>query len=172
MSKISNSQSKQKQTTSWAQKASASLVLMVLGGGIALSGEYLFSSPKLFATTPESLEKLSQKQTGELVAAIPAPTNFVTDVVQKVGPAVVRINASRTVQTKLPPVFNDPYFRQFFGNRLPQMPDTKVERGTGSGFIISTDGVILTNSHVIDGADKVTVTLTDGSYFTRRSNGH
>ena len=159
---MSKSQSNHKQTSSWAQKAGASLALMVLGGGIALSGEYLFNSPQLFATTPESLEELSQKQKGELVAAIPAPTNFVTDVVKKVGPAVVRINASRTVQTKLPPVFNDPYFRQFFGDRLPQIPDTKVERGTGSGFIISADGIILTNSHVIDGADKVTVTLTDG----------
>ena len=162
MNKISKSQSNLKQVTPWWQKAGASLALIVLGGGIALSGEYLFSSPKLFATTPESLEALIQKQKGELVAAIPAPTNFVTDVVQKVGPAVVRINASRTVQTKLPPIFNDPYFRQFFGDRLPQVPDKKVERGTGSGFIISTDGVILTNSHVIDGADKVTVTLTDG----------
>ncbi len=162
MNRISSSQFNKKQKTSWAQKASTSIALMVLGGGIALSGEYLFTSPQLFATTPESVEKLSQKQTGELVASIPAPTNFVTEVVQKVGPAVVRINASRTVQTRLPSVFNDPYFRQFFGNRLPQMPDTKVERGTGSGFIISADGVILTNSHVIDGADKVTVTLTDG----------
>lgn len=161
MNKISNSSSNHK-TNSWLQKASASLSLMVLGGAIALSGEYLFTSEQLFASTPESLEKLSQKPNENLVAAIPAPTNFVTDVVEKVGPAVVRINASRTVQTQLPPILNDPYFRQFFGNRLPQVPNEREERGTGSGFIISTDGVILTNSHVIDGADKVTVTLTDG----------
>ena len=162
MNKTSKSRSNQKHTTPWWQKASASVALMALGGGIVLSGDYLFSSPQLFASTPNSLAKLAQKQNPELVAAIPAPTNFVTDVVQKVGPAVVRINASRTVQTKLPEVFNDPYFRQFFGSRLPQIPDKKVERGTGSGVIISADGVILTNSHVIDGADKVTVTLTDG----------
>ena len=162
MNKISKSQSHHKKTNTWRQKSTTSIALLVLGGGIALSGEYLLSSPQLFATTPKFLEKTSQKPTEELVAAIPAPTNFVTKVVRKVGPAVVRINASRTVETRLPPMFNDPYFRQFFGGRLPQIPDKKIERGTGSGFIISTDGIILTNSHVIDGADKVTVTLTDG----------
>ncbi|MGK7951347.1 MAG: HhoA/HhoB/HtrA family serine endopeptidase [Xenococcaceae cyanobacterium] len=161
MKKTHNSRSNYK-TNSWIQKAFASLGLMVLGGAVALSGEYLLDSQSLIASTPEALEKLTQQPNKNLVATIPAPTNFVTEVVQKVGPAVVRINASRTVQTRVPPIFNDPYFRQFFGDRIPQIPNEREERGTGSGFIISTDGVILTNSHVIDGADKVTVTLTDG----------
>jgi len=97
---------------------------------------------------------------------IPQPNrtqgNFVTDVVDRVGPAVVRINASRTVSSQMPDVFNDPFFRRFFGSRVPTEPDTRVERGTGSGFIISSNGQILTNAHVVAGADTVSVTLKDG----------
>jgi len=59
-------------------------------------------------------------------------------------------------------VFNDPFFRRFFGSRVPTEPDTRVERGTGSGFIISSNGQILTNAHVVAGADTVSVTLKDG----------
>jgi len=53
-------------------------------------------------------------------------------------------------------------FRQFFGNQLRRMPKERVERGTGSGFIINKEGDIITNAHVVSGADKVTVILKDG----------
>src|SRR4028119_20504 len=65
----------------------------------------------------------------------------------------------------MPDVFNDPFFRRFFGSRVPTEPDTRVERGTGSGFIISSNGQILTNAHVVAGADTVSVTLKDGRAF-------
>jgi S1-C subfamily serine protease len=68
------------------------------------------------------------------------------------------------VQTQLPEEFNDPFFRRFFGSRLPR-GGNRVERGTGSGFIISNDGRILTNAHVVEGADAVNVTLKDGRSF-------
>jgi S1-C subfamily serine protease len=86
--------------------------------------------------------------------------NFVVNVVDRVGPAVVRIDSSRTVKNRRPAIFNDPFFRQFFGD-VPTGPSTRVERGTGSGFIIKNDGLILTNAHVVDGADTVIVTLKD-----------
>ena len=98
----------------------------------------------------------------QITEASIVPQNFVTEVVNNVGSAVVRINASRTVETQLPKAFNDPFFRQFFGSQIPNAPNQKVQRGTGSGFIVSSDGLILTNAHVLDGADKVTVTLKDG----------
>ncbi|MGB6300258.1 MAG: HhoA/HhoB/HtrA family serine endopeptidase [Rivularia sp. (in: cyanobacteria)] len=91
--------------------------------------------------------------------------NFVVSVVQEVGPAVVRIDTSRTVTSRVPDEFNDPFFRRFFGGgRVPQ-PREREQRGNGSGFIISSNGEILTNAHVVDGADQVTVELKDGRKF-------
>jgi S1-C subfamily serine protease len=89
--------------------------------------------------------------------------------VEKVGPAVVRIDASRTV-SDLPNSFQNPFFRRFFGEN--EMPSSeRVEQGTGSGFIISTDGQLITNAHVVEGADVVTVTLKDGRTFDGKVMG-
>ncbi len=156
---MDSSQSKQK-SSRWKQ-AGTSLSLVLLGGGIALGGNYLINGSQIIASTPET-EIVNQQaaKTQDTLAFV--PQNFVTDVVNQVGEAVVKINASRTVETKLPEAFNDPFFRRFFGSQIPNIPDKQVQQGTGSGFIVSSDGLILTNAHVIDGADKVTVTLKDG----------
>lgn len=90
--------------------------------------------------------------------------NFVVKVVQRTGSAVVRIDSQKTVTTQVPNQFSDPFFREFFGNQIPQQRQ-RVERGSGSGFIINSSGQILTNSHVVDGADLVTITLKDGRTF-------
>ncbi len=97
--------------------------------------------------------------------AIPAPRNFIVEAVNRTGPAVVRINASRTVTSggDIPDMFaDDPIFRQFFGEQPRRQPRERTERGTGSGFIINKDGDVITNAHVVSGADKVTVVLKDG----------
>ena len=150
----------QQKSSRW-KKAGTSLSLVLLGGGIALGGNYLINSSQIVASTPETgIVKQQVAKTPDALAFV--PQNFVTDVVNQVGGAVVRINASRTVETRLPEAFNDPFFRRFFGSQIPNIPDKRVQQGTGSGFIVSSDGLILTNAHVIDGADKVTVTLKDG----------
>lgn len=141
------------------KKAAASLSLVLLGSGMTLAGGYIAGNSRQVS------EGASNLAVSRVNAAPPLPSatdpNFVTRVVQKVGPAVVRINSSRTVRSRIPDEFNDPFFRRFFGSQLPQSRE-RVERGTGSGFIISADGRILTNAHVVDGADTVTVTLKDG----------
>ncbi|ARV62767.1 serine protease [Nostocales cyanobacterium HT-58-2] len=93
--------------------------------------------------------------------------NFVVGVVQKVGPAVVRIDTNKTVVSQIPEEFDDPVFRRFFGSQ----PRERVERGSGSGFIINSAGQILTNSHVVNGAETVTVKLKDGRSFDGRVLG-
>ena len=97
--------------------------------------------------------------------------NVIANIVREVGPSVVRIDAARTVQTNLPPMFQDPNFRRFFGNNLPMPQGEQVQRGVGSGFITSADGQIITNAHVVAGADEVQVTLKDGRSFTGRVMG-
>ncbi len=165
---MDSSQSKQK-SSRWKQ-AGTSLSLVLLGGGIALGGNYLINSSQIVASTPETgIVKQQAVKTQDTLAFV--PQNFVTDVVNQVGGAVVRINASRTVETRLPEAFNDPFFRRFFGSQIPNIPDKRVQQGTGSGFIVSSDGLILTNAHVIDGADKVTVTLKDGRTLEGRVMG-
>ena len=137
--------------------------LLLLGAGIGMSVNYLVNTPELFARTNTKNEKtLTDKESIAFVDG--GNINFISKVVQDVGPAVVRINASRTVATrqKIPSFFYDPFFRDFFGSQIPQMPEEEVQQGTGSGFIISDDGKILTNAHVVEGANQVTVNLKDG----------
>jgi len=93
---------------------------------------------------------LVEQPVAQLPAPIPGNTNsnFIAAAVERTGPAVVRIDSERTLR-----------------NRAAQRGN-RVLSGTGSGFIIKSDGLVLTNAHVVDGADSVTVTLKDGRNFT------
>lgn len=154
------------------KKALTYLSLVALGSGLTVGSGYLFANPPTETRFTEAAVAAPESTENNRIAAIPAgaSTNFVTDVIDKVGPAVVRINASKTVTSQLPEEFNDPFFRRFFGNQMP-VPEERVQRGTGSGFIISEDGKILTNAHVVDGADRVEVKLKDGRTLEGRVIG-
>jgi Do/DeqQ family serine protease len=91
-----------------------------------------------------------------------APVVSYADVVSRVSPAVITIHSEMRVRAPQQyPFMNDPMFRQFFGDRLPQQMPEQRRIGLGSGVIISTDGYILTNHHVIDGAEQIKVDLND-----------
>lgn len=88
-------------------------------------------------------------------------------VVKGVAPAVVNVYASRLVQQPVSPFLDDPFFRRFFGDQVPgaNRPRQRMESSLGSGVIISADGVIITNHHVIKDADEVRVALADRREF-------
>ncbi|HYE65547.1 MAG TPA: Do family serine endopeptidase, partial [Pyrinomonadaceae bacterium] len=97
------------------------------------------------------------------------------DLVDRVAPAVVTVRSERRVRTPQQfPFFDDPFFRDFFGDRLPrgqQEAPERRERGLGSGVIVSQDGYILTNHHVIDGAEEIRIELTDNRTFSAKVVG-
>jgi|SRR5665648_3603 len=104
------------------------------------------------------------KQT-EPYLALESFSNSIADIAERVGPAVVNIDTVRMVDQNSPFFSEDPIFRQFFGDQFKNYSKTIPQKGTGSGFIISQKGYILTNEHVIHKAEKITVTLSDGREF-------
>ncbi|HYE16346.1 MAG TPA: Do family serine endopeptidase [Pyrinomonadaceae bacterium] len=93
-------------------------------------------------------------------------TNSYAAVVSRAAPAVVTVRSQRrvTASEQRIPFLDDPTLREFFGDRLPQgrqVPRPERQRGLGSGVIVSPDGYILTNHHVVEGAEQITIELTD-----------
>ncbi|WP_392533713.1 HhoA/HhoB/HtrA family serine endopeptidase [Nostoc sp. C117] len=129
------------------------------------------AEPALTLTAGDTSQAIAQGQSP--AAAAIGSTSFVTAAVNRVGAAVVRIDTERTITRRIDPFFEqDPFFRRFFGENLPQqMPSQEQLRGLGSGFIIDKTGLVLTNAHVVDKADKVTVRLKDGRTFEGKVQG-
>ena len=101
------------------------------------------------------------------------PVLSYADVVSKVAPAVITIHSQMRVRAPQQfPFMDDPFFRQFFGDRRMQQPPAEEKRtALGSGVIVSSDGYILTNHHVIDGAEQIKVDLNDNRTVDARVVG-
>ncbi len=91
------------------------------------------------------------------------------DIAEQSINGVVNISSTKVTQTRkqqfMHPFFNDPFFRDFFGHRFYGIPREKRERSLGSGVIVSVDGLVLTNSHVVENAEEIVVTLADKREF-------
>ncbi len=136
--------------------------------GLAIAFGVLFAFSSLRVLPSQALSIPTEVDSPQVVAQQAPNANvgsksFVATAVNRVGAAVVRIDTERTVTRRInDPMFDDPVFRRFFGESFPQrMPEERL-RGIGSGFIIDRSGEILTNAHVVNQADKVTIRLQDG----------
>jgi serine protease Do len=112
---------------------------------------------------------------GMVAAAAAGERNFVL-IAKTVTPAVVNIFTSRNGTTELPRAmpFDDPFFRRFFGDdflRRFETPRERKERSLGSGVIVQASGLIITNNHVVNGADEIKVYLSDKREFRAKLIG-
>ena len=92
-------------------------------------------------------------------------------LVKEVGPAVVNVYTRTIVSERrgASPLFDDPFFKRFFGDLIPSLPQRRREATSlGSGVIVDADGTVVTNNHVIEGADEITVVLNDRREFKAR----
>lgn len=122
---------------------------------------------------PEFPQNLIQKKTPILIKQVEAPEQSGTtqtaqlssyrNAVQKAMPAVVNIYTSKKAAVNPHQKYlNDPLFRHFFGDQLDEEPESQLENSLGSGVIISEDGLIITNHHVVASADEIEIALSDG----------
>jgi serine protease Do len=143
------------------------VVLAAIIGGVILDiglrhwgGRTVFGAPTLNVAIAHDTNPV-------LLGSLP---NGFSSILKPVLPAVVNISSSKVVKNKgeTMPFFNDPFFRQFFGNQFgqqQQQPRSQREQSLGSGVIVTSDGTILTNNHVIDGATDIKVFLSDNREF-------
>lgn len=89
-------------------------------------------------------------------------------LVKQASPAVVNIYTKRRVQQRISPLLQDPLFQRFFGDALSGIPRERVESSLGSGVILASDGLIVTNAHVIKDSDEITVVLADRREFAAK----
>jgi serine protease Do len=148
------------------------LVALIGGGVLALgfrnwSGHEVFGASNLALTMARSSSPVS----------LGSFSNGFASVLKPALPAVVNIHTSKVVKSRasqMMPFFNDPAFRQFFGDQGPQgqqQPQTEREQSLGSGVIITSDGMIVTNNHVIEGATDIKVDLSDKREFQAKLVG-
>ncbi len=143
----------------------------------ALGGGYAYLQKEVI--TPGYAAPAPAVAPAQPAAAVVTPTDF-SGIVAQYGPAVVNISVTARAQrtaAQMPPGIDpdDPLFQFFkrFGPQFqgPQGGQQQLVRGLGSGFIVSPDGLILTNAHVVDGAQEVTVKLTDRREFKAKVLG-
>jgi Do/DeqQ family serine protease len=107
--------------------------------------------------------------TGPLPSAVRAGSFH--EAVQRAAPSVVNISTSKEIRSPRHPLLNDPLFRRFFGSQLPDDAAAQRASNLGSGVVVNAGGYVLTNHHVVEGADEIEVALHDGKKLLARVVG-
>ena len=132
--------------------------------GVVSAIVVLFFSQKVSTPPSESVTftEISISDAKELADSANNNRASYSSAVKKASPAVVNIYTAKVVSQQKPKLFNDPLFKHFFGDGRQIIPRKRLETSLGSGVIISPQGYIVTNNHVIEGADEIQVALKDG----------
>ena len=145
--------------SSWIPRRS--LLSPFIAGGLLLGG-----------VAAQQVVTAQQGAQARPAAAAISRESFVASAVKRSGAAVVTLEIARTVRSPgLSGMMADPMFRRFFGMPDTAMPRSRVQRGQGSGVIFDAEGLLLTNAHVVEGADTLSVGLSDGRRVSGRVIG-
>jgi serine protease Do len=145
----------------FSKKSFIGYTLLIFFAGILITGLFFGSgySISISKTPPAEAAPNAEDVAGDNTSSQQLiGTDSIQTIVKKTGPAVVKIETESKVKGQFNPFFNDPFFREFFGDQFKSRPETTT--GLGSGFIISKDGYIVTNNHVVNNATKINVYLT------------
>lgn len=132
--------------------------------GLAIAFLYvLFIQPELLQDNSRIVElrQAEPVDPDETPAAATGVVLSYADAVEIAAPAIVNIHTAQLITRRAHPLLNDPIFQRFFGNRFGR-PRQEIKTSLGSGVLISSQGYILTNNHVIEAADEIQVLLADG----------
>lgn len=133
---------------------------VLIGGLVAIT--VVTCAPELLRPERPVVE-LRQAAPPATITNEEGPVSY-ANAVNRAAPAVINIFTSKRVKGRSSPFQNDPFFRHFFGDELPGTSRDRIETSLGSGVIVSDQGYVLTNNHVIEGADEVHVALPDGRF--------
>lgn len=144
--------------------------ISIAAGACALAAAAFYAVPAFTADTkPPAVKSEPLRVAPPAPRALPAaPASMgqvqltFAPIVRRIGPAVVNVYSKTVVQAQANPFFNDPLFSRLFGN--PEMRQ-RVQQSLGSGVIVRADGLILTNNHVVEGGNEITVALSDKREF-------